>query len=79
MKAILLMLVLIGAPFLIQSVFASQYNGTCPNNHGGMINDTGGFSCVTSTYDNMTAGVYINMTEPCKNSTTNITDCANQQ
>ena len=50
MKAIFLIItvVLIGAPFLILSVNASQFNGTCPNNHGGMINDTGGFSCVTT-------------------------------
>ena len=47
MITILLALVLIAAPFLIQTANASPFNGTCLNNHGGMINDTGGFSCVS--------------------------------
>jgi hypothetical protein len=54
MRAIFLIMtvVLIGAPFLILSVNASQFNVTCPNNHGGMINDTGGFSClIVSHFD----------------------------
>ena len=66
MKAIFLIItvVLIGAPFLILSVNASQFNGTCPNNHGGMINDTGGFSCVTTTHGNTTAGVFLHISGP---------------
>ena len=58
-------------PCLILSVNASQFNGTCPNNHGGMINDIGGFSCVTTTHGNTTAGVFLHISglidiRPCR-------------
>ena len=73
---LIMTIVLIGAPFVVSSANASQFNGTCPNNHGGMINDTQGFSCVSTLFGNETAGVFINI--PCKDNM-NATDCANLQ
>jgi hypothetical protein len=50
MKAIFLLtaIIMIGAPFLIQSVNASPMPHGLECNHGGMTNDTGGPSCVDS-------------------------------
>ena len=61
---LIITIVFTGAPFLILSANASQFNGTYPNNRGGMINDTGGFSCVTTTHCNTTAGVFLNKSGP---------------
>jgi hypothetical protein len=47
-RFLIITIVLISLPFLIQNANASQFNGTCPNNHGGIINTTDGFTCVST-------------------------------